>query len=344
MTDPWTARPSRRSATRAGLLAWGVMLVGLTLAVALACSLVGPYPVLGAEGSLWTNQIWQTRLVRLAAAAVVGAALAVGGVALQGLLRNPLAEPYILGISSGAGVGVLLGMALAGWYNLPEYLSTPVLAFVGAVVTCGVVYLIAQRRGRLDPYTLILSGVIVNAFNGAIMLTIHLYVDPFRIAEFVRWGMGDVPDSLSLNRLGVGGGFVLLASGLLLLRAYALNTLGLGDDVAASAGVSVQRLRVEAFVLVGLMTAAAVSLAGPVGFVGLIVPHICRLLLGPDHRLLTVAGAFVGAMFLMAAHALCQVAGPWIGAASVPIGIVTSLCGGPFFIYLLRKRGAEAGW
>ncbi len=342
MNEPPPPQP-HRAPTLGRLVAWSLVgLVG-TAVVALACSFVGPFS-LPDDQPFWTHPIWQARVVRLAAAGVVGAGLAIGGVALQGLLRNPLAEPYILGISSGAGVGVLLGLALAARVALPGWLTTPVLAFVGAVATCAVVFAVAQRRGRLDPYTLILSGVIVNAFNGAIMLTIHLYVDPYRVAEFVRWGMGDVPDTLSTIRLGVASGCVLAGGLALLWRGAALNTLGLGDDVAASTGVGVDRLRVEVFGAVGLMTAAAVALAGPVGFVGLIVPHVLRMLLGPDHRLLTLAGAFGGAVFLMLAHALCVAAGPLLNVDAVPIGVVTSLCGGPFFIALLRRRGAEAGW
>jgi iron complex transport system permease protein len=335
--------PPHRSPTAARLLGWTLACLAATLAVALACSFVGQYQ-LPADEPFWTHPIWQARLLRLTAAGVVGAGLAIGGVALQGLLRNPLAEPYILGISSGAGVGVLLGMALAARMALPDWLTTPALAFVGAVATCAVVFAVAQRRGRLDPYTLILSGVIVNAFNGAIMLVINLYLDPYRVADFVRWGMGDVPDSVSTTLLLVGSGCMVAGGVVLLWRGAALNTLGLGDEVAASSGVSVDRLRVEVFGAVGLMTAAAVALAGPVGFVGLIVPHVLRMILGPDHRLLTLAGAFGGAVFLMLAHTLCSAVGPLVNVAAVPIGVVTSLCGGPFFIALLRRRGAEAGW
>ncbi|MGC9455062.1 MAG: iron chelate uptake ABC transporter family permease subunit [Phycisphaerae bacterium] len=300
------------------------------------------HPELGEEASGpyagRTRRLWQARLMRLLAAVVVGAALAAGGAALQGLLRNPLAEPYILGISSGAGVGVLLGLAASAAGALPQWIGTPALAFVAAMVTCAVVYGVAQHRGRLDAYSLILSGVIVNAFNGAVMLTVFLYVEPYVIADYVSWGMGSLPDVVGRDLLITCAVCVGLGLLVLLMRSAALNTLGLGDEVAVSSGVAVQRLRVEVFVCVGLMTAAAVSLAGPIGFLGLIVPHICRLVVGPDHRRLIVTSGIVGALLLAGAEMLCRSAGPLIGVSRIPVGVLTALSGGPFFIVLLRRR------
>jgi iron complex transport system permease protein len=315
------------------LLMWVLVLLAVTLAVGAGCSF------LGVARLSWS--IWLLRAMRLVTAAIVGAGLAAAGMALQGLLRNPLADPYILGISSGAGVGVLLGLALAGWYALPAWASTPVLAFAGALVTCAAVYAIAQRRGHLDPYSLILSGVIVNSFNGAIMLTIYLYLDRYRIADFAYWAMGQVPDSTDVLLLCSCGGCVLAGWGVLLLSAAAFNVLGLGDEVAGASGVSVNRLRLTTFAAVGLMTAAAVALAGPIGFVGLIVPHLCRMVLGPDHRVGIIASGFVGAMLLMAAETLCRTVGIYVGVSLIPVGIITALAGGPFFIYLLRRRFRE---
>ena len=321
------------------LAAYLALMAAVLVLVGFVCSLIGQYPVFRYVGwRLWLSQVWKARVVRLVAAAVVGGGLAMGGMALQGLLRNPLAEPYILGISSGAGVGVLLGLAAASWAALPDWATTPALAFAGALLTSGLVYGIAQRRGKLNPYTLILSGVIVNAFNGAIMLTIYLYVDPYRIADFARWGMGEIPDTIDLLTLAVCSGCILLGCIGLFLRGAAFNALGLGDDVAASAGVSVQRLRLETFALVALMTAAAVALAGPIGFLGLVVPHICRMIVGPDHRRLAVFSGFLGGILLVLAETLCRNAGPWIGVSKIPVGILTALSGGPFFIYLLRRR------
>ena len=312
-----------------------VVLAGVALAAGLACTF------LGEVGLSW--DVWTMRAFRLMAAAVVGAGLGAAGMALQALLRNPLAEPYVLGISSGAGVGVLVGTALAPVVALPAWAGTPVLALVGAAATCGAVYGVAQRRGRLDPYALLLSGVIVNAFNGALMLGIVLFLDPNRLLGFIRWGMGEVSDSIWFDRmlLVVCAGAVVAGWGVLLLRGAAFNVLGLGDAVAASSGVGVHRLRVETFALASLMTAGAVALAGPVGFLGLIVPHVCRMIVGPDHRRLVVHSGFVGAIALMLADTLCRTVGQWLGAGRIPVGVLTALAGGPFFIHLLRRRFRE---
>ncbi|MHC4984656.1 MAG: iron chelate uptake ABC transporter family permease subunit, partial [Planctomycetota bacterium] len=236
-------------------------------------------PTEGLEG---TTTLWGARLLRWLAAALVGAALASGGMALQGLLRNPLAEPYILGVSSGAGVGVLLGIAATAWLAMPEWASTSSLAFAGALLTCLFVYLLAQRSGRLDPYTLILAGVIVNTFNGAVMLTIYLYVEPHRIPDFTYWAMGRLPEAVDIHLLITCAALIVVGWVVLMFHAAAANVLTLGDHVAATSGVPVGWLRIATFAAVGLMTAAAVALAGPIGFLGLIVPHICRMLFGPD--------------------------------------------------------------
>ncbi|MHC4717755.1 MAG: iron chelate uptake ABC transporter family permease subunit, partial [Planctomycetota bacterium] len=274
---------------------WSIPSTRLAPLAAEMASMIHAGPVAGPAP---TMTLWLAWVYRLLAAAVVGAALAAAGMALQGLLRNPLAEPYVLGISSGAGVGVLLGLAIAARMAVPEWLSAPVLAFAGALITCAVVYAIAQRRGRLDPYSLILSGVIVNSFNAAIMLTIYLYVDPARIADFAHWAMGRLPDSVDRALLIVCGGCALAGWAVLLLSGSAFNVLGLGDEVARSSGVSVSRLRLTTFASVGVMTAAAVALAGPIAFLGLIVPHICRMIVGPDHRLGVIVSGLAGAGFL----------------------------------------------
>lgn len=305
------------------------------IVIGVACSFVG------AVQTSWN--IWTLRISRLVTTALVGAALAAAGMALQGLLRNPLAEPYILGISSGAGVGVLLGMASVGWgwHLLPWGATTPALAFAGALLTCLVVYGIAQRRGRLDPYNLILSGVIVNIFNAALMLTIYLFIDPYVLSDFAQWSMGQFPEAVDPHLLAICGPCVLIGWVGLLHSGASLNALGLGDEVAASSGVAVHALRVKTFVLVGVVTASAVALSGPIGFVGLIVPHMCRMLFGPDHRRLLILSGFAGAAFLMLADTLCRWGGPLIGVQKVPVGILTALCGGPFFIYLLRRKFSE---
>jgi len=326
------SRPDPAPVTAASLALGAGGLLLLALLVWAGCSLIGRYQL--------TEQVWRFRAARVGAAGLIGVALASSGVALQGLLRNPLAEPYILGISSGAGVGVLLGKALPASSALPGWLSQPLLALAGGLGTCLLVYAISQRNGRLDPYVLLLSGVIVNVFNGALILVIFLFATPEHIAGFIGWGMGQVPDWLLTQPTLAAVAAICVAAGwaLLLLRASAFNALGLGDAVAASMGVPIQRLRLETFAAVSLMTAAAVALAGPVGFVGLIVPHSCRLLFGADHRRLVLLAGLAGAIFLMLADTACRTAGEWVGLAEIPVGVVTALAGGPFFIVLLRRR------
>jgi iron complex transport system permease protein len=337
---------ARASLSLLRLVGWAAGLLAAAVAVGGACTLVGIISL-----SDLTPQIWASRALLMLTAGIVGASLAAGGLALQGLMRNPLAEPYILGISSGAGVGVMMGLAAAARWATPDSLttdwawmaSTPVLAFLGATASCLAVYLVAQRRGRLDPYSLILSGVIVNIFNGAIMMVGNLYIDPHRIADLTYWAMGQLPDATPRSLLAVCGACVAAGWAVLLANSHAYNVLGLGDDVAASSGVSVNRLRLLTFGAVGVMTAAAVALAGPIGFLGLIVPHICRMAFGPDHRLGMIVTPLVGAIFLMVAETLCRSLGPALGLGRVPVGILTALAGGPFFIFLLRTRFRGAG-
>ena len=340
----------RQTLTPAALAVWFVVLLIVSATVIFLCSLVGEYP-LEIEPSwrvwrwgLWGDVIWQVRLFRLLAAAAVGAALATAGMALQGLLRNPLAEPYVLGISSGAGLAVVVGSSLVSWDMLPAWASTPALALIGSLATSAVVFGISQRRGRLDPYVLLLSGVIINVLNGALILGFFQLLKPTEIIHFIGWGMGHIPEWLWHKPglliccwLLVPGGWVVL-----FLRGSAFNALGLGDEVAASAGVSVHRVRLETFLVVSLMTSAAVALAGPVGFVGLIVPHICRMVLGPDHRRLAVVSGFVGAIFLMLASTACRALGEWLNRGELPVGVVTAMVGGPFFIFLLRRGLRES--
>ncbi len=341
---------SRPSLTPGVLLRWFFLLLLAAVLVGLACSFIGHYrvPVTRTwriwQWPVWTSQIWETRVFRLMAAATVGAGLATAGMAMQALLRNPLAEPYVLGLSSGAGVGVLLGGSLAQAALLPDWATTPALATVGAMLTSLVVYGVAQRRGRLDPYVLLLTGVIVNVFNGALILTILQFIKQEQMIHFIGWGMGQIPEYLWFKPrlLVLCATLVLVGWAVLFYRGAAFNMLGLGDDVAASGGVAVHRLRGETFVVVSLITSAAVALAGPVGFVGLIVPHACRLLVGPDHRRLAIVSGFCGAIFLMLADTLCRLLGEAFRLGELPVGVITAMTGGPLFIVLLRRRFREA--
>ncbi|MFB3893791.1 MAG: FecCD family ABC transporter permease [Phycisphaerae bacterium] len=313
---------------------------GAAALVWIVSTFIGQYHI---SGFFLTDGVWQSRALRVLAAAVAGAALGTAGMALQGLLRNPLAEPYVLGISSGAGVGVLVGPLVAAAAGLGQWATTPVLALGGALATCLAVYSIAQRHGRLDPYVLLLSGVIISVFNSALMMGILLFCGQNQRLGFISWGMGRIPDSPDGLMLVLCGACVVAGWLVLLLRGAAFNTLGLGDDVASSSGVRVHWLRTETFVVVGLVTAAAVGIAGPIGFLGLIVPHICRMIFGADHRRLAVVSGFAGAVLLMIADTLGRTCGGWFNVGDIPVGVITAMAGGPFFIYLLRRRFKEMG-
>ena len=290
-------------------------------------------------GRLWawetaaqaTTVLW-LRLEWVATASAVGASLALAGLAMQAILRNPLAEPYVLGVSGGAGLAYILsGLFLSAT-------AAPGLAFLGALASVGLVYGIARRRGRLEAYTLLLAGVILNAFWGAAIMLTTAIVRPEQRGDIALWMMG------TIGAFGPRWGLVALVAALataaavvLALLAKRLNLVALGEETAGALGTSVQGVRLAALVTASLVTGASVALAGPIGFVGLIGPHLLRMVLGPDHRRLVPAAFFFGAAFLVLADlAACL----WEGATnrSVPVGVLTAMCGGPFFIYLLRTR------
>jgi iron complex transport system permease protein len=328
-----------------------VLVVLLAAAVWLGVAVLALF--VGAE-NLWSFEgptFWRIvdlRAERVLMAALVGAALAASGVAFQALLRNPLAEPYVLGVSGGASLGVILGtvfipaalrrVAIAALPGMAVTLSMVGLCgFVMALATVGMVYWIAQRRGRLDPYRLILTGVVVNAFfAAAIMLVTALSGDRLR-NDIIFWLMGGL-GSLQVRWGEMIVAAVVILGGLAVFAAQAkgFNLMAFGEDTAESLGLSVERHRRAAFVVASLLAGVSVSLAGPIGFVGLIVPHILRMIFGPDHRLLVPLSVFGGAVFLTVADRLVQVI-PYELAGGLPVGVVTAMCGVPFFILLMRR-------
>lgn len=332
--EPMPSTPTRE-VTGPSLARLAAVLGGMLVLAAALCACTGQ---LGWQWPWQDTGLWTTRLYRVATAATVGAALAVAGATLQSLLRNALADPSVLGVSSGAGVGVLSAMVLVGG---GAWALRPFTATAGAAGTMVVVYLVAQRRGRLDAWSLLLSGVIVNAFNGAIMLSLYMFALPSELKQYIHWSIGSIPDFPSGELLGLCGGLTALSWAWLLGRAQAFNVQSLGDDVAASSGIHMVRLRIETFGLASLLTAAAVALAGPVGFLGLIVPHVGRLILGADHRRLILASGFIGAAFLVLADTFCRSTVLRFGQ-ELPVGVVTALTGVPFFLVLLRRRLREA--
>lgn len=275
------------------------------------------------------------RMPRVLAGAVVGAALASAGVVLQALLRNPLATPFTLGVSAGAALGAILAISFGAAIAFGPFTAVPLASLVGAILAASIVYGLATKPGRpMSTSVLLLAGVTLNSFFSALILFVQYMSDFTETFRTVRWLMGD---------LDVGSFSPVLGALPLLLAAFAvfamlpssLNLLSVGAEQAATRGVDVARVQRLAFVSSALATAAAVSLAGPIGFVGIVVPHLVRLMVGVDHRIVLPASALFGAAFLVACDVVARTV---LAPVEVPVGIVTAMLGGPFFLWLLVRK------
>lgn len=329
-----------------GLLLLGALLLGVGLGpvsvppdVALAVLLAKAGVALDVPASpQQVAVLWNIRLPRALLGALVGAALATSGALLQGVFRNPLADPGLIGVSGGAALGavavIVLGVAPFGPFTLP------VAAFLAGAATTLLVYRLARRHSRTEVATLLLVGLALNALAGAATGLLTYTADDAELRSIVFWTMG-----------GLGGALwesVLVVAPLILLALFAapwlgrqLNLFALGESEARHLGVEVERVKRGAVLLAALATGAAVALAGPIGFVGLIVPHIVRLVAGPDHRLLLPACALGGASLLVLADLVARmVAAP----AEVPVGLITAFAGGPFFLALILRSPRQFGW
>jgi iron complex transport system permease protein len=275
------------------------------------------------------------RLPRVLAAALVGAALAASGVVLQALLRNPLATPFTLGVSAGAALGAMLAIAFGLDLGALGVSSVPIASFLGSMAATAIVYWLAssQRRG-LSTNVLLLAGVTLNSFFSALILFVQYLADFTQSFRTVRWLMGDL-DVGSYGPLVAALPLLLLAFAAFAVLPRTLNLLTLGSDLAAARGVDVARAERLAFVSASLATGAAVSLAGPIGFIGIVVPHLVRLLVGADHRLVLPASACFGSAFLIACDLVSRTA---LAPLELPVGIITAMIGGPFFLWLLVSR------
>jgi iron complex transport system permease protein len=272
------------------------------------------------------------RLPRVLVAMLMGMALGASGAVLQGILRNPLADPYILGISSGASLSAALG--IIGGLTLFGSFTIPVLAFIGAVVTGIIVGVMGWKRGGLWPERLLLAGVGLSfLFSALLMLMMSLSTDE-GLRRAMLWIFGDLSMS-EWSRIPYGLLFVVAGVLLSATRAKALNALILGDEFAHSLGFAPQRERFILFVAVGLMTAASVSLGGMIGFIGLLIPHIMRFFMGSDSRMLIPASALGGGSLLCVADLISRSLLP---PMELPAGIVTAIIGAPYFLYLLRRK------
>ncbi len=275
------------------------------------------------------------RLPRALAGAAVGAALAASGVVFQALLRNPLATPFTLGVSAGAALGAMLVMTFPLQIALAGVSAVPIASFAGSLGAVAIVYALATaRRGGLSTNVLLLAGVTLNSFFSALILFVQYLADFSQTFRTVRWLMGDLDVA---SYMPVVAALPFLATGFVAFAwlPRALNLLALGPDAAAARGVDVHRAQRLAFFSASLATGAAVSLGGPIGFIGIVVPHLVRLLVGADHRIVLPASALFGAAFLVACDVVAR---SILAPMELPVGIITAMIGGPFFLWLLIRK------
>jgi iron complex transport system permease protein len=278
----------------------------------------------------------ELRLPRALQAALSGIALAGSGATFQALLRNPLADPYVLGVSSGAAVGAAVAVVF-GWHVLSLW-ALPAAAFVGGLLAIALVLRIAVSvSDPLDMKVLLLAGVVVGAFFNAGLLLCLTFADVESFRSALFWMMGSNAGA-TWPQVGALAGYVFAGTLVLLSLARALNVLALGEQTAATLGISVERTKRIAFATASLLAAAAVAASGVVGFVGLVTPHLARLLWGSDNRLLIPAAALLGATLLLFADTLARIAA---APTELPLGVVTAFIGVPFFIWLLRRRAGH---
>ncbi|SFK52412.1 iron ABC transporter permease [Cellulomonas sp. KH9] len=349
------AAPQRGTAWRRSALFVGLAVALVVLAVVAAGTgqlRVPPAEVLGSVlhrlgldvGPLPAHEhgeqaLWTIRFPRVVMAMLVGAALATGGAVLQGVFGNPLADPGIVGVSSGAAVGACL-VIVTGWAFAGPW-TIALLAFVGGLAATLLVYLTARGGGRTEVVTLVLTGVAVNAVGGAAVAFLTFLGDTQAREQIVFWQLGSLNGTRWVY-VAVVAPLVLVGLVVAVLMSHRLDLLALGERPARHLGVDVERLRVGAVVVVAVLTAAAVAFCGVIGFVGLVVPHLVRMLVGPSHAVLVPASALGGAVLLVGADLVARTAVPY---ADLPIGMLTALVGGPFFFWLIRRtRRSAGGW
>ncbi|MEU1995623.1 iron ABC transporter permease [Nocardia gamkensis] len=350
-----TPVPKSRSRSRV-VLVFAVAVAGL-VALALASAAIGQVPTTPVEvaGSVlhrigWDIgpmpahpsgevTLWQVRFPRVVLAMLVGAALATAGALLQGVFANPLAEPGVIGVSAGAAVGagaviVVGGAFVAAW-------SVAAAAFVAGLATTSLVYLLARSGGRTEVVTLVLTGVAINAFAGGLIALLLFVASPAARDQIVFWQLGSL-NGATWESVGVVAPLTAVGVAAAVLLAPRLDLLALGESAARHLGVDVERLRRNVIVVVAVLATAGVAFTGIILFVGLIVPHLVRMLVGPAHRVLIPLSAVVGAVVLLAADVTAR---SLVDNADLPLGMLTSLIGGPVFFWLLRRtRARSGGW
>jgi len=283
----------------------------------------------GTETEMERTIILSLRFPRALLAGLVGAGLSVSGVIFQALLRNPLADPYILGVSSGSAVGAIIAI-LIGLSTLS--FGLPLASFAGALMTIALVFYFGKQEGKIHPNILLLAGVITGSFFSAIIMFFLSISQKEELHTIIFWLMGDFSFA---NPRAIGIVLPYIVAGFFILYYQSRHLNLSGEESALQLGVNVERLKIISYLSASLITAASVSLCGLIGFVGLIIPHSVRLLFGPDHRLLLPASALIGASFLIVSDTLARTL---LAPVELPVGVITAAFGGPFFIYLLRKR------
>jgi iron complex transport system permease protein len=326
-------------------LALTLLLFGaIALAACVLTPLVGTTPIslsrafdssIGFDQNVDAQIFFIARLPRVLAGAIAGAALAAAGVVFQAMLRNPLATPFTLGVSAGASLGAMLATVLGASFALGPLSPVPLASLAGAGVASALVYWLATPyRRAMSTSVLLLAGVTLNSFFSALIMFVQYLADFAQVYRAVRWVMGD---------LDVGGfqpivavlPLVLIAFALFAFLPSSLNLLSVGSDAAAARGVDVGRAQRLSFVSASLATAGAVAIAGPIGFIGIVVPHLVRLIVGVDHRIVLPASALFGAAFLV----ICDLAARTVMApVEIPVGVITAILGGPFFLWLLVRQ------
>ncbi len=284
--------------------------------------------------------VMDIRLPRILLGIFVGASLSVAGTGFQALLRNPLADPYVLGVSSGAALGAILALIVAPHLSLPPAVAdllTPLGAFLGAASTIASVYFLGRREGQIDSTTLLLGGIITASFISAIIMFLMTSLTGSNLRGMAFWLMGNLSTSLQRSVYWVLGIGFVVASGAIYTTASDLNLLLSGEKEAMHLGVDVPRVRLVVYIAASVLTGLAVSVSGAIGYVGLLVPHVMRQLFGSDHRILLPTAALGGAIAVVIADTIARTIVP---PAELPVGAMTALFGAPLFIYLLRRRMA----
>jgi iron complex transport system permease protein len=330
---------------------WTIMIAILVLAlfvVIVACLSIGviniPFDQVinillggGTETERWV--IINIRLPRIVLAAIVGGSLAIAGATMQGLFRNPMASPSVLGISSGAAFGASLAIVLGISWTSGAF-AIPAMAFVFSFVTLFIVYAVSRTKGGYVPVeTLLLAGIAIGSLFSALVSAMQYFVGE-QLAGVVFWMMGGL-DEATWDQVLISMAPVILGASVIMALSRDLNAMMVGEEQAGNLGINVNRVRLVLLLAASLVTAIAVSVSGVIGFVGLIIPHVVRILVGPDHRILLPASIISGALFLILTDTLARTI---ISPAELPVGIITSLLGAPFFIYLLMSRKKSMGW